>query len=745
MSEELPTVAHVAMPLALAHPLIYEVPAALRDELRIGHRVRVPLRGKQAHGFVVALARESPDAKMKLRPISALDPPEAVLEPPLLQLLRWLSHYYVAPLGMAIEAAVPRSIARPPREKATELAGEAAQREPPDAGAEAALQAEADAGAHATDAPPPLVLNPHQQAALERIGQALDASQPQTLLLQGVTGSGKTEVYLRAAELAVARGSGVLFLVPEIALGTQIVRRVRRRFGPRIAEYHSQMRPAARRRAWWDARRGAVDVVVGARSAVFAPVHDLGLVIVDEEHEPSYKQGETPRYHARDTALVRARLAGAVAVLGSATPSLESRTNAERGKYQRLLLPERIDARPTPRVTLVDLRYRRPEDEEQPISKTGPDARSAASGAARAAIPDVRDRDAPADPASDAQELAIVDGGEKSPEEPLSEHLLGRLRATIADGDQAILFLNRRGFATHVQCRDCGHIFECPRCSVVLTFHRSQRLLRCHYCNHQMRDVEACPQCGSLRFTFGGTGTQKVEASLTQHLPQARVLRMDLDSTRKRGETGRMIAAFEQGEVDVLLGTQMVAKGFDFPRVTLVGVINADREMGLPDFRSQERAFQLLTQVAGRAGRGAKCGEVIFQTYMPDHHVIVAAGRQDYEAFYQREVAERSALGYPPLRRMANLLFDGPDESAVVARAEQAHLRLQRRLGIELLGPAPMPLSRLKNQFRWHLTMLCNRPSLLGEALHAELAREVRPAGRRAVRVQVDVDPASML
>lgn len=724
-------IARIAMPLALAQPLAYEVPEELRGVVVPGHRVRVPLRGKQAHGFVVAVEEACAAPGMTLRPISALDPPDPVLDHTLLQLLHWLAHYYVAPLGMAIEAAVPRSVARPPRTaKVAQTAetgefGQAAEPVPSAAGAP----------------PSRLVLNPHQQAALDRIAAALAADGAQAFLLQGVTGSGKTEVYLRAAEIAVGRGASVLFLVPEIALGIQIVRHVRARFGERVAEYHSQMLPAARRRAWWDAQRGRVDVVVGARSAVFVPIRNLGLVVVDEEHEPSYKQSETPRYHGRDTALMRAHLAGAVAILGSATPSLESRANAERGKSQRLVLPERVDARPTPVVTLVDLRRRAQPEAESALTTAGagrPLDTAPAEGAAA-------DASAPQAGGTCSGELRIVGAAEQSPDEPLSEHLLERLRATISAGDQVILFLNRRGFSTAVQCRDCGHVFECPRCSVVLTFHRPDRLLRCHYCNYQLREVEHCPHCAGTRFNFGGTGTQKVEAALAHHLPEARVLRMDLDSTRKRGELGRMLASFECGEVDVLLGTQMVAKGFDFPRVTLVGVINADREMGLPDFRSQERAFQLLTQVAGRAGRGEKPGEVVFQTYLPDHHVIMAAGRQDYEEFYQLEIAERRVLGYPPLRRMANLLFDGAEEALVIQRAEAAADRLRRQSGIDLLGPAPMPLSRLKGKHRWHLTIMSNRPSLLTKALHAEIACEGRARTRRHVRVQADVDPVSML
>lgn len=688
------SVAQVALPVALATPLTYSIPASLEGQVAPGHRVKVPLRGRSAFGFVLAVqaASELPPAAagMNLREITGLDPEEVVLTPDLLELTRWIATYYLAPIGQAIEAAVPRSIARPPRQGKTKESAQEGLGTGPDPRAQR------------------LDLTKDQAQAVARIESSLTARDGHTYLLHGVTASGKTEVYLRATETALANGQGVLFLVPEIALGTQIMDRIRERFGERAAEYHSQLKPSIRRKTWWDARRGHVRFVVGARSAVFLPVEDLGLIIIDEEHEPSYKQSETPRYQGRDTALMRARIAGAVTIMGSATPSLESFSNARRGKYTRLDLPERIDARPAPVVTLVDLRSRGNVPLESPDG------------------------------------IAVRGGGDHAARDPLSGYLLERLRAVLSAGDQAILFLNRRGFATSVQCHDCGFVFDCPHCNVVLTHHSSEDCLRCHYCNHTLAVVASCPDCKGNRFDFRGVGTQRVEAAIKEHLPEARFLRMDLDSTRKRGELTRIIRSFEAGEADILLGTQMVAKGFDFPRVTLVGVINADREMGIPDFRGQERAFQLLTQVAGRAGRRDKTGEVIFQTYMPDHHVILAAARQDYESFWQQEMSEREPLGYPPVSRLANLLFDGPDESAVIRRASAEADLLRTESGLTLLGPAPMPLSRLKGQFRWHVTLLGPQVRRITEVLHGVVGR-AREAGSRGVRVQVDMDPASML
>ncbi len=685
-------IAQVALPVALARPLLYKVPRALEGKIRPGHRVRVPLRGRKTFGFVLDLkSAERTSASppgMKLREIERIDPEPVLLSPQILELTHWASRYYLAPIGMMIETAVPRLLARPPREMP----------------AEATQMDSISAPVHR------IKLNPAQSRAVGEITQAIASRSARTFLLQGVTGSGKTEVYLRAAEAVLASGNSVLFLVPEIALGTLIVRRVRERFGDLVAEYHSQLGTAERRRACHQARLGRIRVVVGARSAVFVPVANLGLIVIDEEHEPSYKQAETPRYHGRDTALMRARIEGAVTILGSATPSLESSVNADRGKYERLCMPERVASKPQPEVTLVDLRSITRETGETP------------SG------------------------LKMVGGGERDPGEPLSAYLLERLRRVHADGDQAIIFLNRRGFSTSVQCRACGHVFACPHCSVVLTHHRQEKRLRCHYCNYVLRDLETCPQCRGSDFSFRGIGTQRVEASLAQHIPEARVLRMDADSTRKRGSLKAIINAFDCGEADILLGTQMVAKGFDFPRVTLVGVINADREMCFPDFRGQERAFQLLTQVAGRAGRGDKPGEVVFQTYLPDHHVISAAGLQDYEMFYQSELNERKALGYPPHRRIANLLFDGPHEEAVIRRAMEEASRMGGQPGISLLGPAPMPLSRLRGQFRWHVTLIGRNVGLLTKALEQVMERSgQRSRSKGRVRVQVDMDPVSML
>ncbi|MCA9728700.1 MAG: primosomal protein N', partial [Candidatus Eisenbacteria bacterium] len=486
-----------------------------------------------------------------------------------------------------------------------------------------------------------------------------------------------------------------------------ILARVAARFPDQVGLYHSQSGEGARRDVWARAGAGALPVVVGARSAVFVPMPKLRLVIVDEEHEPAYKQEESPRYHGRDVALYRARMARALAILGSATPSLETRANAEGGKYTRLLLPERIDSRPHARVHLVDM-------------------------------------------AEVARDLAGGEGGRRKPRPPIfSPYLQRAIQDRLDRSEQIILFLNRRGHSTAVQCGTCGASVQCKQCDVVLTYHRADDHLRCHYCNAISPPPRVCTSCEGAYFYYGGFGTQRVEEALHDIYPTARIERMDRDTTRRRGSHTRLVESMEKGEIDILLGTQMVAKGFDFHGVTLVGVLQADQELLLPDFRAGERGFQVLTQVAGRSGRGSNPGEVIFQTLMAEHYVIEAAAAQDYESFAAKEIVYRQELGYPPFRRMLHLLVDGPKEPQVEARAESLRQLLRaeiarKRGAVQVLGPAPMPISRLKGQYRWHLSLLARSR----EALHrlGELALTTpAPSGLSRTRVMADVDPLSMV
>jgi primosomal protein N' (replication factor Y) len=542
---------------------------------------------------------------------------------------------------------------------------------------------------------PPPSPTPEQRAAVEAIARLPAGG---TLLLHGVTGSGKTLVYLEAMRADVARGCGAIVLVPEIALTPQTVARVRGVFGDQVAVLHSGLSDGERVDAWRALAAGTRRVAVGARSAVFAPVRDLAAIIVDEEHDASYKQSEQPRYHARDVALRRARLEGARTVLGSATPSLEAW--AARERIAVVHLPERIGARPLPAVELVDMR-RTP--------------RIAAAGSV-----------------------------------PWSERLDQAVGAALDAGDQALLLLNRRGFAHFLQCRGCGHVWECPACSISLTVHETPRGLRCHYCGHAASIPAACPECGGSVHRSRGVGTQSLENWLGQRFPGARLARMDADTTSGKWSHQRILDAMARREVDVLFGTQMIAKGLDFPGVTLVGVVDADTGLHLPDFRAAERTFQLIAQVAGRAGRGARGGHVLVQTHTPTHHALEAAAAHDYEGFARREIEARRDPAYPPHVGLVNLVVSGAPEAPVAEAAAEVADWLCRltearaRGAVDVLGPAPAPLARIKGRWRWHVVLRASDRALLG--------RLIRYAGRRAphtrpgrVRVTIDRDPVALL
>ncbi len=562
-----------------------------------------------------------------------------------------------------------------------------------------------DPFSHLDCAPQPgPVLNREQASAFDSISRALAAEAPQVFLLHGITGSGKTEVYLSAIEQALQLGKSSITLVPEIALTPQMVSRFKARLGDTVAVLHSHLGIGERYDQWRRIARGDCRVVIGARSAIFAPAQGLGLIIVDEEHETSYKEHSPPRYHAREVAMQRGRANRAAVVLGSATPSLESLHFAQTNEYRLLSLPRRIDDRPLPRVSVVDLRE--------------------------------------------------SDG--KSGRNLLSPAMVKALAGIYKSGDQAILFLNRRGFANFLQCHKCGYIFRCPSCEVSLCYHLDRKLLLCHHCGLAMTSPFLCGDCGNSEFLYLGAGTERVEQELKRVLPPLRCIRMDSDTTRRKNAHWEMLDRFKAGEAQVLLGTQMIAKGLDIPSVTLVGIINADTSLGLPDFRAGERTFQLLTQVSGRAGRGARPGRVIIQTFNPDHYSIVPVvqGRQD--SFYTQELQFRRDAGYPPFERLVNLVFSSASEEA----AREAAAEMQRRLaaalpeGCRLLGPAPAPMARLKGRSRYHL--IIKTPALEGAvaSLRATLpgfenwrssycSQHKLPAD--ALSLAVDVDPATLL
>ncbi len=738
----------VALPLPLHRTFVYRRPPELAMPPP-GARVVVGFGRRRKVGFVVGPAAAAPKGA-RVRPLLEVVDREPPLSATELALAAWMARYYVAPLGMVLrlffppgatydvregdaaepakaperlhvlpageppEDADPAELDRAPAQRAVWEAARALT-EPEEqavfcrvAGVSAAaVRALARRGwirveprTVARDsygagelpvAGPEGPATGEQAEAIAGIVAALEAGAGGTFLLEGITGSGKTRVYVDAVEAALEAGGRAIVLVPEIGLAAPTVARFRSRFGDRVAVLHSGLSDGERQAAWRRVADGEAPVVIGARSALFAPVGRAALVIVDEEHESAYKQDDTPRYSARDVAVYRAALEGAVAILGSATPSLESRANADAGKYERRRLTRRIADRPLPKVEILDL------SEVEPVAPG------------------------------------------------LSAPLAEALGETLAAGDQAILFLNRRGFSAFLQCLDCGWVPECPDCGISLTYHRAGPRLLCHYCAHEAVPPAACPECGGRGLDHKGLGTQKVEEAVVQRFPGARVARMDLDTTGAKYAHARIYRAMQSRELDVLVGTQMIAKGFDLPGVALVGVVSADTALHFPDFRSAERTFQLLVQVAGRAGRGDRPGRVLVQTWLPRHPVIVAAAGHDYESFRRRESEDRAALSYPPARRLANLVVSGPDPAAVadgIARVAE-RLRARPQPGFDVIGPAPCPLERLRGRTRHHLLIKSESAANLERSLWDLAKNADKLVGSN--QLEIDRDPLDLL
>ena len=558
----------------------------------------------------------------------------------------------------------------------------------------------------------PYQLNPAQAAALAEIQNALarltsrdsvgaSTEMGRILLLHGVTGSGKTEVYMQAIAQILESGKSVIVLVPEISLTPQTASRFIGRFGERVAVLHSRLSTGERYDSWHRIQKGEATIVIGPRSAVFAPVRELGLMIIDEEHSDSYKSDTAPRYHAREVAQKRSELANCALLLGSATPSLESFHRARNGAYQLLSLPTRVLDREMPEVHIVDMR-------------------------------------------------AELKGGNRT---IFSALLRDAIEQRLVKREQIILFLNRRGHSTYVFCRTCGYVERCRNCSISLTFHFETKKLVCHHCGHRRDTHPACPQCSSPAIRYFGMGTEAIEQEVRKAFPAANVKRFDADSTARKNAHQQILAAFQQQEIDILIGTQMVAKGLDFPNVTLVGVIAADTALNLPDFRASEQTFSLLTQVAGRSGRAEIPGEVIVQTYMPEHYCITAAQKHDYIGFYEQEVAARGVLRYPPFSRVARLLLRGRDEKSVIEAAHAVLNQLQHspvgaisnRDAVEILGPAPAPLSKIEGKFRWHFLLRSETAEAISQRVQ-QLTAEPPPAIKsNAVELMIDIDATSVL
>ena len=727
-TDEEPLLAAVAPEAPVAGPFTYAVPAALAERAQPGVRVRVPFGGRVVRGFLVGRPSASDVSPGRLRPLIAILDDDPVVAPDVLALAQWAADYYRASLGEVLAAAVPSQVGAPPR-AAPGPAGFRRCGEAP-AGRLGALQRQAlelleagprtaaalgEAGvgrdalrrleargliepwAPEPEAPAPreapLELTVEQRLALTPVLRQVEAGQAVTTLLFGITGSGKTEVYLQAIARALELGRSAIVLVPEIALTPQTLARFRARFGEQVAVLHSQLGAGARRSEWWRARSGEARVVVGPRSAVWAPVPDLGLIVVDEEHETTYKQESSPRYHARDLAVVRGQQAGVPVVLGSATPSLESYQNAARGRYRMARLTRRPGVATLPAVRVVDM----------------------------------------------GEEWAEVRAARL-----LSRDLEQTMRGALERGERVLLFQNRRGFTTYLQCRACGFVLSCRHCDISLTYHRQEGACRCHFCDfRQPPPGGSCPDCLGPPLTQRGAGTERIEAVVRECFPGATVGRLDTDVVRGGDTPEQVLARFRRGEVQVLIGTQMIAKGLDVPELTVVGVISADTSLALPDFRASERTFQLIAQVAGRAGRGARAGETVVQTFAREHFALRTATRHEFEAFAQTELEARRALGYPPFRRLLKVLWRGPREDEVRAEAEAATAALRegaQQRGLAVLGPAPSPRAFLAGKHRWQAL-------IKGDAagIRAAIARvEERRAAAR-VKTVLDVDPVHLL
>jgi primosomal protein N' (replication factor Y) len=716
--------AEVVLNLPLDRSFTYRIPSALRDVVRPGVRVKVPFGPREQAGFVVRLADTATFPRIKdLR--EATD--EILADGTLLDLTRWVASRYACSWGEALNAAIPSGVktknpgqvlrllsagAGEPRTEKQKAAFEAAKglASPMPradfakaAGVSSAVLAgmikagllvetkvrpEIDAMAEAlVEKPKEIRLTPAQEEALRIVEQG------GVILLHGVTGSGKTEVYLRAIEAAVARGKQAIVLVPEIALTPQTVARFKARF-PRVAVLHSVLTQADRARQWRAIRNGEIDVIVGARSAVFAPTKSLGLIVLDEEHEAAYKQENDPRYHAREVAVHRGKLEGAAVILGSATPSLESLHRAHTGEFRLARMPVRVEGREMPEIEVIDMAAEKLELKRHPI---------------------------------------------------LSRRLEQLMRTAMERREQAILFLNRRGFLTHVSCRRCGWFFSCRRCDVAMTYHRETARAVCHYCYDSRALPPTCPDCGAGTLALYGMGTERIESEVRHLFPDFAVGRMDSDSMKTRDDYRRSLSALWGGETDILVGTQMIAKGLDVPDVTLVGVVSADTAFHIPDFRSAERTFQLITQVAGRTGRGSKGGRVAVQTFYPQHYAIKAAATYDFEGFTRRELDLRRELGYPPFVSLVRALVHGWNVERVKDTAKLLGEKLRATFDeqqMRILGPAEPPLFKLKGRTRMHLLLKC--PNL--EAVLPTLKRvaDTFPSDNN-LAVVLDVDPVSML
>ncbi len=662
--------AEVAIALPIDRVFHYAIPEKYSDCIAIGKRVFVPFQNRTIVGYVVGFSDES-DVK-EVKDIGSVIDEEPILSEEMLKLTNWIKDNYFCTWGEAIEAAIPGGIKKGKVAIGSKLK---------------------DSQIRLEDFPPssPHILTEEQEKALKIIIEAVEKGEYKTFLLHGITASGKTEVYLQAIGEVLKKDRQAIVLVPEISLTPQTIERFISRFGDRVAVLHSKLTPAKRFLEWKKIVDNKAQIAVGARSAIFSPMKKLGLIIVDEEHETTYKQDDVPKYHARDVAEARARLNSCPLILGSATPSLESYYRAKKGEYKLIKLTKRIEERLLPKVKIVDMRME----------------------------------------LATRKRVAIF-----------SKVLLDAIDRTLKSGKQAIIFLNRRGFSTFVNCKKCGLVLKCKRCDTVLVYHFDEKKLICHYCNYRTQAPDICPNCKYGYIRYFGLGTERVESEISHNFSHVHIARMDSDTTIKRGSHDRILGEFKAGKVSLLVGTQMIAKGLDFPKVTLVGVVSADVTLNLPDFRASERTFDLLTQVGGRAGRGEDGGEVIVQTYAPGHYAILTAAKHDYEKFYVEEIASRKELLFPPFINLVKVTVRARNEDLTSRTAGELTEAIKAEdKSMKVAGPAPAPISRMRGYFRYNILLKDKDRHAMCELLKKVLGTFRKPHG---VLIAVDVDPMSM-
>jgi primosomal protein N' (replication factor Y) len=672
--------ANVLFPIN-AEAFTYLVPDELESDLKVGCRVKAPFRKSEKVGIVVATSNNLPssiikkgecgpqDRPIKLKAVKALLDEDPLLYENMLDLIRWVSEYYMSTPGLALKNAVPSAFFSGKKAGKPRITYE-----------EDVIREDA------------FDLTAEQNRAVREINKTGDG----VFLLHGVTGSGKTEVYMNAIK-SLPEAREAILLVPEIAITAQMINRFRSRFGEKAVFYHSGLSIGERITEWQKMRNGEVKVVIGVRSAVFAPFKNIGLIVIDEEQEASYKQFEGLRYNARDVALARSQLEGIKIVLGSATPSMEAFYTAKKGKFKYLELKKRVEQRKLPDVDIIDMT----KEEKQSFS--------------------------------------------------LSRTLMERLKENVSLGHQSLIMLNRRGYSPFFMCTDCGHTYKCPACSITLIYHKDRNTLNCHYCGSYLYPKKLCPNCKGTQIKYLGTGTQRVEEELRFWIPELSLKRMDRDTTQKKLAHYRIIKQMEEKKIDVLLGTQMVAKGHDFPHVTLSAVISADIALNLPDFRSGERAFQLFTQLAGRAGRGDVPGRALIQTYEPEHYVFDYVRNHDYKAFYEREIELRKELSYPPFSKLLRIILNFKTKDAAKKIVRSISCKIEKntpsvpslaRGGIEILGPSPAPIEKIKNLWRWHIILKGQNSRALRQTAFHILERI---GDNKEIKIDVDVDPINLL